>query len=281
MGPDDPGGRQIYFGVREHGMAAAMTGMSLHGGVLPVGGTFLVFSDYARGSIRLAALSRAKVIYSFTHDSVGVGEDGPTHQPVEHLAALRAIPGLDVVRPADANETVAAWKTILEHPDRPAGLALTRQNVPVLPRGVDGFATTEGVARGGYVLVDAEGGAPDVILIGTGSEVQLAVEARRTLAAKGVRARVVSMPCREWFDAQDQSYRDTVLPPTVKARVSVEAGVAQGWREVVGDAGRSVSLEHYGASAAYARIFEEFGITADAVVHAAEDSLHAAGHSGH
>ncbi|HEX6517517.1 MAG TPA: transketolase [Nocardioidaceae bacterium] len=274
-------GRVLHFGVREHAMASTMNGIALHGGTRVYGGTFLVFSDYMRPAVRLASLMQLPVIYVWTHDSIGLGEDGPTHQPVEHLAALRAIPGLDVVRPADANETVAAWKTILEHPDRPAGLALTRQNVPVLPRGVDGFATTEGVARGGYVLVDAEGGAPDVILIGTGSEVQLAVEARRTLAAKGVRARVVSMPCREWFDAQDQSYRDTVLPPTVKARVSVEAGVAQGWREVVGDAGRSVSLEHYGASAAYARIFEEFGITADAVVHAAEDSLHAAGHSGH
>jgi transketolase len=274
-------GRVLHFGVREHAMASTMNGIALHGGTRVYGGTFLVFSDYMRPAVRLASLMQLPVIYVWTHDSIGLGEDGPTHQPVEHLAALRAIPGLDVVRPADANETVAAWKTILEHPDRPAGLALTRQNVPVLPRGVDGFATTEGVARGGYVLVDAEGGAPDVILIGTGSEVQLAVEARRTLAAKGVRARVVSMPCREWFDAQDQSYRDTVLPPTVKARVSVEAGVAQGWREVVGDAGRSVSLEHYGASAAYARIFEEYGITADAVVHAAEDSLHAAGHSGH
>jgi transketolase len=216
----------------------------------------------------------------WTHDSIGLGEDGPTHQPIEHLAALRAIPGLDVVRPADANETVAAWKTVLEHTDRPAGLALTRQNVPTFPRGKDEsgqqWAGAENVSKGGYVLLDVDGGAPDVVLIGTGSEVQLAVEARALLAEKGVRARVVSMPCREWFDAQEQSYRDTVIPPIVKARVSVEAGVAQGWREVVGEAGRIVSLEHFGASADYARIFKEFGITAEAVVLAAEESIQAA-----
>jgi len=216
------------------------------------------------------------VTYVWTHDSIGLGEDGPTHQPVEHLAALRAIPGLDVVRPADANETVAAWQTVLSHTDRPAGLALTRQNVPVFPRGTEGFAGTEGVARGGYVLIDADNGSPDVILIGTGSEVQLAVEARRQLAEKDISARVVSLPCREWFDAQDQAYRDTVIPPIVKARVSVEAGVAMGWRELVGQHGRSVSLEHFGASADYATIFREFGITAEAVVLAAEDSLRAA-----
>jgi transketolase len=216
------------------------------------------------------------VTYVWTHDSIGLGEDGPTHQPVEHLAALRAIPGLDVVRPADANETVAAWKTVLEHNDRPAGLALTRQNVPVFPRGTEGFATTEGVSKGGYVLIDAEGGTPDVVLVATGSEVQLAVEARAMLAEKGVHARVVSMPCREWFDAQDQSYRDSVIPPIVKARVSVEAGVAQGWREIVGDHGRIVSLEHFGASADFATIFRQFGITAEAVVLAAEESIRAA-----
>jgi transketolase len=223
--------------------------------------------------MRLAALMGAGVVYVMTHDSIGLGEDGPTHQPVEHLTALRAIPGLDVVRPADANETVAAWKAILENPHNPAGLVLTRQNVPTFPRGEEGFAGTEGVARGGYVLLDAEGGAPDVVLIATGSEVQLAVTARATLAEKGIRARVVSMPCREWFDKQEQSYRDTVIPPIVKARVSVEAGVAMSWRDLVGSTGRCVSLEHYGASADYATIYREFGITAEAVALAAEGSI--------
>jgi transketolase len=268
-------GRVLHFGIREHAMGSLMNGIALHGGTRVYGGTFLVFSDYMRPAVRLASIMQLPVTYVWTHDSIGLGEDGPTHQPVEHLAALRAIPGLDVVRPADANETVAAWKAVLEHTDRPAGLALTRQNVPTFPRGEQGFSTTEHVAKGGYVLLDVEGGAPDVVLIGTGSEVQLAVEARTLLAEKGVRARVVSMPCREWFDAQEQSYRDTVIPPIVKARVSVEAGVAQGWREVVGEAGRIVSLEHFGASADYARIFKEFGITAEAVVLAAEESIQA------
>ncbi len=270
-------GRVLHFGIREHAMGAIMNGIALHGGTRVYGGTFLVFSDYMRPAVRLAALMGLPVTYVWTHDSIGLGEDGPTHQPVEQLAALRAIPGLDVVRPADANETVAAWKAVLEHTDRPAGLALTRQNVPVFPRGTDAdgmhWAGADNVARGGYVLLDAEGGQPDVILVGTGSEVQLAVEARTALAAKGVRARVVSMPCREWFDAQEQSYRDTVLPPMVRARVSVEAGVAQGWREVVGDAGRIVSLEHFGASADFATLYRQFGITAEAVVLAAEESI--------
>jgi transketolase len=241
------------------------------------GGTFLTFSDYMRGSVRLAAIMGIPVTYVWTHDSIGLGEDGPTHQPVEQLAALRAMPGLDVVRPADANETAACWQTILEHTDRPAGLVLTRQNVPTFPRGTDAagqqWADTSNVHRGGYVLLDVDGGLPDVVLIGTGSEVQLAVKARELLAAEGIRARVVSMPCREWFDAQEESYRETVIPPTVKARVSVEAGVAQGWREIVGDHGRIISLEHYGASAAYARIYQEFGITAEAVAAAAQDSI--------
>jgi transketolase len=269
-------GRVLHFGIREHAMGSVMNGIALHGGTRVYGGTFLVFSDYMRPAVRLAALMGLPVTYVWTHDSIGLGEDGPTHQPVEHLAALRAIPGLDVVRPADANETVAAWKAVLQHTDRPAGLALTRQNVPTFPRGRDGFAGTEGVARGGYVLVDAEGGVPDVVLVGTGSEVQLAVAAREQLAHKGIRARVVSMPCREWFDAQDQAYRDSVLPPIVKARVSVEAGVAQGWREVVGQHGRIVSLDRFGASADFATIFRELGITAEAVVLAAEDSIRSA-----
>ncbi len=270
-------GRVLHFGIREHGMGSVMNGIALHGGTRVYGGTFLVFSDYMRPAVRLAAIMHLPVTYVWTHDSIGVGEDGPTHQPVEHVAALRAIPGLDVVRPADANETVAAWKAVLEHTDRPAGLALTRQNVPTFPRGTDAngehWATTADVHRGGYVLLDAENGSPDVILIATGSEVQLAVEARTLLAEQDISARVVSMPCREWFDAQDQAYRDTVIPPMVKARVSVEAGIALGWRDLIGDHGRSVSLEHFGASADAETIFREFGFTPAAVVLAAEDSL--------
>jgi transketolase len=273
--PGDQYGRVLHFGIREHAMGSIMNGIALHGGTRPYGGTFLVFSDYMRPAVRLAALMKLPVTYVWTHDSIGLGEDGPTHQPIEHLAALRAIPGLDVVRPADANETAVAWKTILGHTDRPAGLALTRQNVPTYPRDTDGFGSAEGVAKGGYVLIDSDGD-PDVILVGTGSEVQLAVEARTKLAEKGIRARVVSMPCKEWFDEQDAGYRDQVMPPTVKARVSVEAGIAQGWREVTGDAGRHVGIEHFGASADYKTLFTEFGITADAVVQAAEDSIAAA-----
>ncbi len=265
-------GRVLHFGIREHGMGAIMNGIAVHGGTRVFGGTFLTFSDYMRGSVRLAALMGLPVTYVWTHDSIGLGEDGPTHQPIEHLAALRAIPGLDVVRPADANETAAVWRTILEQTDRPHGLILTRQNVPVFPRGEQGFSDTSNVHRGGYVLLDTEG-TPDVVLVGTGSEVQLAVEAGKMLAEDGVAARVVSMPCREWFDAQETSYRETVIPPTVKARVSVEAGVAQGWREVVGDHGRIVSIEHYGASADFQRIYTEFGVTATAVANAARDSI--------
>jgi transketolase len=270
---DPLAGRVLHFGIREHAMGAILNGVALHGGTRIFGGTFLTFSDYMRGAVRLAAVMQLPVTYVWTHDSIGLGEDGPTHQPIEHLAALRAIPGLDVVRPADANEVAAVGKTVLERAARPAGLALTRQNVPVFPRGEQGFADTSNVHRGGYVLLDTDGGLPDVVLIGTGSEVQLAVEARTQLAEQGVRARVVSMPCREWFDEQDAAYRETVIPPTVKARVSVEAGVAQSWREVVGDHGRIVSIEHYGASADFARIYQEFGITAEAVVAAAHDSI--------
>jgi transketolase len=280
--PGDWYGRVLHFGIREHAMGSILNGIALHGGTRPYGGTFLVFSDYMRPAVRLAALMKLPVTYVWTHDSIGLGEDGPTHQPVEHLAALRAIPGLDVVRPGDANETVAAWKAILEHTDRPAGLVLTRQNLPVFPRGTDGYATTENVAKGAYTLLDSPSGAetPDVVLIGTGSEVQLAVEARKILADKGIQARVVSMPSREWFDEQDSAYRDSVIPPAVKARVSVEAAVAQGWRDVVGDAGRIVSLEHFGASADYKTIFREFGITAEAVANAAEESIAAAAELG-
>jgi transketolase len=272
---DPYAGRVLHFGIREHGMGAILNGIALHGGTRVFGATFLTFSDYMRGSVRLASLMGLPVTYVWTHDSIGLGEDGPTHQPIEHLAALRAIPGLDVVRPADANETVAAWRAVLDNTDRPAGIALTRQNVPVFPRGVDGYSDTSNVHRGGYVLLDVDGGLPDVVLIGTGSEVQVAVAARDLLAKDGIRARVVSMPCREWFDRQDESYRESVIPPTVKARVSVEAGVSQGWREIVGDHGRIVSIETYGASADYARIYEEYGITGEAVANAARDSVRA------
>jgi transketolase len=266
-------GRVLHFGIREHAMGSIMNGIALHGGTRVYGGTFLTFSDYMRPAVRLASIMELPVTYVWTHDSIGLGEDGPTHQPVEHLAALRAIPRLHVVRPADANETVAAWKTILGNIHNPAGLILSRQNLPTYPRGTDGFATTDDVSKGAYVLLDAEGGSPDVVLIGTGSEVQLAVQARTILAEKGIRARVVSMPCREWFDAQHSSYRDTVIPPIVKARVSVEAGVSQGWREIVGATGHIVSLDHYGASADYQTIYREFGITAEAVALAAENSI--------
>ncbi|HEX5089668.1 MAG TPA: transketolase [Nocardioides sp.] len=272
---DPLAGRVLHFGIREHGMGAILNGIALHGGTRVFGGTFLTFSDYMRPAVRLAALMGIPVTYVWTHDSIGLGEDGPTHQPIEHFAALRAIPGLDLVRPGDANEVVACWKAILERTDRPAGLALSRQNLPVFPRGEEDFSDTSNVHRGGYVLLDTEG-TPDVVLIGTGSEVQLAVGARKILAEDGVAARVVSMPCREWFDEQESSYRESVIPPTVKARVSVEAGVAQGWREVVGDHGRIVSIEHYGASADYQRIFTEFGVTATAVADAARDSIHVA-----
>jgi transketolase len=270
-----PYGRTLHFGVREHAMGAIMNGIALHGGTRVYGGTFLTFSDYMRGAVRLAALMQLPVTYVWTHDSIGLGEDGPTHQPIEHYAALRAMPGLDFVRPADANETAVAWRTILEHNDRPAGLALSRQNLPTFDRDVMGSA--EGTAKGGYVLAEASSGTPQVILMGTGSEVQIAVAAREVLEADGVPTRVVSLPCWEWFAEQDEAYRSEVLPPSVRARVSVEAGVPMGWRDFVGDAGRIVGLNHYGASAAYTKLYEEFGLTQEAVVAAARESLQAAG----
>ncbi|MDX6276818.1 MAG: transketolase [Nocardioidaceae bacterium] len=268
-------GRVLHFGIREHAMGAIMNGMAQHGLTRPYGGTFLTFSDYMPGAVRLAALQELPVTYVWTHDSIGLGEDGPTHQPVEHFAALRAIPGLDLIRPADANETIAAWKTVMGNTDRPSALALSRQNLPTVPRGTDGYADTSGVAKGAYILLDTDG-TPDVILYGTGSEVQIAVKARELLAADGITARVVSMPCREWFEQQDSAYQDTIVPPSLRARVSVEAGVALGWRDIVGDAGRTVSLEHYGASADYQTLYDKFGITAEAVVAAAKDSIAAA-----
>jgi transketolase len=274
MFPGNKFGRTLHFGIREHGMGAICNGIALHGLTRPYGGTFLCFSDYMRGSVRLAALMRQPVTYVWTHDSIGLGEDGPTHQPVEHLWALRAIPGLDVVRPGDANETAVVWRTILERSASPAALILTRQGLPVLDRSAgSGHASAESAARGGYVLADADGTDPEVILIATGSEVQIALDARTLLQNDGVGTRVVSMPCLEWFAEQDDAYREQVLPASVRARVSVEAGIALGWRSYVGDAGRCISLEHFGASADYKKLYEEFGITAAATAQAARDSL--------
>ncbi|KRE52784.1 transketolase [Phycicoccus sp. Soil748] len=268
-----PYGRTLHFGIRENGMGMILNGIALEGLTRPYGGTFLVFSDYMRPAVRLAAIQQLPVTYVWTHDGIGLGEDGPTHQPVEHLASLRAIPGLDVVRPADANETAAVWGQVLRNA-RPAALALTRQNVPVLDRTV--YAKASNAAKGAYVLID--GGkdgrsAPDVILIATGSEVAIALEARESLERQGVATRVVSMPCREWFEQSGKAYQNRVLPPEVRARVSVEAAVSMGWHDLVGDAGRSVSLEHFGASADYKTLYREFGITPEAVVKAAKDSL--------
>lgn len=265
-------GRVLHFGVREHAMAAILNGIALHGPTRPYGGTFLVFSDYMRPAVRLSALMELPVVYIWSHDSIGLGEDGPTHQPVEHISSLRAIPGLDVVRPADANETVAAWEQILQNNAGPSALLLSRQNLPVFPRGEQGFATTQNVARGGYVLRDTAEELK-VVIVATGSEVQLALAAQDALAKDGIGARVVSMPCLEWFEKQDRTYQDEVIPPQVRARVSIEAGIGQGWRDVVGDAGEIISLEHYGASGAYSKLFEEFGFTVDAIVAAATKSI--------
>jgi len=269
----EPGGRNLHFGIREHAMAAILNGIALHGPTRPYGATFLQFSDYARGAVRLGALMKSDVYHVWTHDSIGLGEDGPTHQPVEHLAALRAIPHLYVIRPADANETAAGWVQALKAPESPKALVLTRQNVPVLEGTKDKAA--EGVARGAYILREASSGTPEVILLATGSEVQLAVEAAETLEGESIPTRVVSVPCMEWFLEQDQAYIDSVLPPEVTARVSVEAGIAMPWFRFTGTKGRNVSLEHYGASADYQTLFKEFGITADTVVAAAKESREA------
>ncbi|WP_066897208.1 transketolase [Mycolicibacterium houstonense] len=263
-------GRTLHFGIREHAMGAILSGIVLHGPTRPYGGTFLQFSDYMRPAVRLASLMNIDPIYVWTHDSIGLGEDGPTHQPIEHLAALRAIPNLSVVRPGDPNETAYAWKTVLERTAStgPVGLILTRQGVPVLEG-----TSAEGVARGGYVLGGTPEENPDVVIIATGSEVQLAVAAQKLLADKDINASVVSMPCVEWFESQPQEYRDSVLPPAVSARVAVEAAVAQSWYKLVGDTGEIVSIEHYGASADDKTLFREFGFTAEAVAAAAERSL--------
>jgi transketolase len=273
-----PAGRVLHFGIREHAMGAILNGIVLHGNTRPFGGTFLIFSDYMRPAVRLAALMKAPAIYVWTHDSVALGEDGPTHQPIEQLATLRAIPGLDIVRPGDANETAWAWKTILERRGGPAGIALTRQNIPVFERGEgdahdEVFASAKNVAKGAYVLAEAPNGTPDIIFIATGSELQIAVEAREVLKGEGINARVVSAPSLEWFEEQDAAYRESVLPAAVTARVSIEAGISLTWERYVGDAGRSVSIEHFGASADYKTLFREFGMTTEAAVAAAKDSL--------
>jgi transketolase len=265
----DPYGRTVHFGIREHAMGAIMNGIALHGGTRIYGGTFLVFSDYMRPAVRLAALMRLPVTYIWTHDSIGLGEDGPTHQPVEHLATLRAIPGLNVVRPADANETVECWREVFRRQQtRPAphGFALTRQAVPVL-------APSQHAATGGYIAAEASDGRPDLILLATGSEVHLALSARDLLESEGIATRVVSMPCVEWFAEQPQEWRDHVLPPDLCARVAIEAGTGLTWHRYVGDAGRVVSLEHFGASADQATLFREFGFTPEAIAAAARDSL--------
>ena len=274
----NPYGRVLHFGIREHAMAAILNGIVLHGPTRPFGGTFLIFSDYQRPSLRLAALMNIPSIFVWTHDSVALGEDGPTHQPIEQLETLRAIPNFTVVRPGDANEVSYAWLELLKRRGGPAGIALTRQNIPVFERGDgeasgDTFASAANVAKGGYVLAEAPNGTPDVIIIATGSEVQLAVNAREALKAEGVNARVVSMPSQEWFEEQSAEYRESVLPASVTARVSVEAGRALTWRPFVGDKGRSVSIEHFGASADYKTLFEKFGVTTDAVVSAAKESI--------
>ena len=274
----DPYGRVLHFGIREHAMAAIINGIQLHGKTRSYAGTFLQFADYMRPAVRLAALMNVPSIFVWTHDSIGLGEDGPTHQPIEHLASLRAIPNLAMVRPADANEVSVAWHEMLSRHAGPTGIALTRQSVPVFARGEgaaegDTFASAEGVRRGAYVLAESPTGTVDVILVATGSEVQLAVTAREQLAADGIGARVVSAPCLEWFAEQTPEYRESVLPAAVTARVSVEAGIALGWREIVGDRGRSVSIEHFGASADAETLFREFGVTTEAVVAAAKNSL--------
>jgi transketolase len=262
--PQNRSGRNIYFGVREHGMAATLNGLAVHGGVIPYGATFLIFSDYMRPAIRLAALSELPVIYVFTHDSLGLGEDGPTHQPIEHLAALRAIPQLTVIRPADANETMVGWRVALTQRHGPVALVLTRQNLPIFDRAQMGAA--DGLERGAYILLDTEGAMPDIILIASGSEVALAAEAREQLAQQGIRARLVSMPSWELFEQQPQAYRETVLPPTVRKRLAIEAGVPQGWRDYVGPEGDIIGLTRFGASAPGAVVMDKLGFNAPNVV---------------
>ena len=265
------GARNIHFGVREHGMGAILNGLALHGGVRPVGSTFLIFSDYMRPPIRLAALSHLPVIYVFSHDSIGLGEDGPTHQPIEQLASLRAIPHLTVLRPADATEVVEAWRAAVQHQSGPVALVLTRQKVPVIDR--TRYAPANGLRLGAYVLADAPGGKPAVILMASGSEVELVLGAHEQLAAAGIAARAVSMPCMEFFASQPREYRDAVLPPAVRARLAVEAASPQPWYRWVGDRGAVLGLERFGASAPYQRIYQELGLTVENVVRRARELL--------
>ena len=274
----DKYGRVLHFGIREHAMAAIINGIVLHGNTRAFGGTFLIFSDYMRPAVRLAALMQVPSIFVWTHDSVALGEDGPTHQPVEQLATLRAIPNLDIIRPADANEVSFAWAEILRRRKGPAGIALTRQNIPVFERGTAdatgvSYAGAENVVKGAYILAEASNSDPKVIIIATGSEVHLAINARLVLEAEGIATRVVSAPCLEWFDEQTESYRSEVLPSAITARVSVEAGLSLGWAKYIGVNGQSVSIEHFGASADYKTLFTKFGITTEAVVAAAKKSL--------
>lgn len=264
-------GRNIHFGLREHAMAAVMTGMALHDGLLPFGATFLSFSDYMRPSIRLAALSKARVIYIWTHDSIALGEDGPTHQPVEQLASLRAMPNMTVLRPSDATETVQAWRVALQHTDGPVALVLTRQKLPVMDRSA--LASASCLAQGAYILVEAGGFPPEVILIATGSEVSIALEAHVRVVGEGIRSRVVSMPCWELFERQPQSYRDSVLPPSVRARVSIEAAAPFGWERYVGLEGAIIGVTDFGASAPGPMVMREFGVTPERVVDAAKRVL--------
>ena len=273
-----PYGRVLHFGIREHAMGSILNGIVLHGKTRAFGGTFLIFSDYMRPPVRLAALMDIPTIFVWTHDSVALGEDGPTHQPIEQLATLRAIPNLAIVRPADANETAVVWLEMLKRQGGPAGIALTRQNIPVFARGDgeasgDVFGSAKLAAKGAYVLAEAPNGTPDVILIATGSEVQLAVAARETLAAEGVNARVVSAPSLEWFAEQDEAYRESVIPAAVTARVTVEAGSALSWHAIAGSTGRTIAIDHFGASADYKTLFEKFGFTAEAVVAAARETI--------
>jgi transketolase len=260
-------GRNFHFGVREHGMGSILNGIALHGGLIPYGGTFLIFSDYMRPPIRLAAMMGLQVIYVFTHDSIGLGEDGPTHQPVEQLAALRAIPNLTVIRPCDANETAAAWRVALNNNQGPVALALTRQNLPTMDRNV--VAPADGLGRGAYILKDAPNGNPDLILLASGSEVPIAIEAAEKLEKKDLTVRVVSMPSWELFERQSQEYRHAVLPPDKKARVAIEAGITQGWHRYVGDNGRVIGIDHFGASAPYQTLYEKFELTSEKVVETA------------
>ncbi len=266
------GGRNLRFGVREHGMGGILNGMALHGGLIPYGATFLIFSDYMRPAIRLAALTEQQVIYVFTHDSIGLGEDGPTHQPIEQLAALRAMPNLMLIRPCDANETVQAWRAAIEHRDGPVALALTRQNLPTLDRNGQ-YASAEGLHRGGYILKEAADSKPEVILIASGSEVHIALKAAEMIKAKGPATRVVSMPSWELFEEQTAAYRDQVLPQAVSAKIAIEAGSPQGWHRYVGEAGQIVALDHFGASAPATTLFEKFGLTAERVVEKALETV--------